>query len=355
MSPINKLALIVSLLPLALAAQEVEPEPAERARLADKSLILDIVQAGERYVAVGSRGHVLVSSDGLDWEQAEEVPVRATLTRVDFAGGRLWAVGHDTTIIHSTDMGRTWSLQHFEPEWERPLLDVHFFNSNEGLAVGAYGLLMTTSDAGQTWESRDMVDAMESEAIDWSDAAEAAYDLAETPENEPGPEEEEFYDASEDFDRGCYEFVECHLNAILALDDDRLMLAGERGYGFRSTDGGETWESIKFPYPGSMFGLLATPGGVMAFGLRGHVQLSSDFGDSWAVLENGVDSTLLGGTLDPNGYPVMVGAGATVLTYNTETGRFSVSEDRLGSDYAAVLFTQDGEMILAGEDGLKNE
>lgn len=349
------LAVLVFLVyPVVPAAQEVEPRAAERVPLADESLILDVVQAGERYVAVGARGHVLTSHDGLEWEQAEHVPVRATLTRAAFSGGRLWAVGHDTTIISSSDMGRTWSLQHFKPEWERPLLDVHFFDANEGIAVGAYGLLMTTSDGGQSWESSDMVDVMTSEDIDWSEAAESAYELAETPSEEPDVEEE-FYDASEDFDRGCYEFVECHLNAVLALDRERLMIAGERGYGYRSTDGGATWESFKFPYPGSMFGLLETAEGIIAFGLRGHVQLSRNFGDDWELLESGVDATLLGGTLDPNGYPVMVGAGATVLTYNPHTGRFSVSEDRLGSDYAAVRFTDAGEMILAGEDGLKNE
>lgn len=353
--PLFRLLVLVSfILSAPLLAQDIEPETAEHARLADESLILDVTRAGERYVAVGARGHVLISRDGLEWEQAEHVPVRATLTRVDFAGGRLWAVGHDTAIINSSDLGRTWTLQHFEPEWERPLLDVHFFNANEGLAVGAYGLVMKTGDGGQSWESMDMVDVMTSEAIDWSDAAEAAYELADTPEDEPDPADE-FYDASEDFDRGCYEFIECHLNAILVHDDGRIMLAGERGYGFRSSDRGESWESFRFPYPGSMFGLLPVRDGILAFGLRGHVQLSHDFGDSWEVLDSGVDSTLLGGDLDPDGQPVMVGSGATILTYHPPTGDFRVSEDRLGSDYAAVLFTAEGSMILAGEDGLKHE
>lgn len=346
--------LVLLAAPAFVFAQEIEPEPAERVPLADESLILDVTRAGTRYVAVGARGHVLTSRDGVEWQQAEQVPVRATLTRVDFAGGRLWAVGHDTTIIHSSDLGETWTLQHFEPEWERPLLDVHFFDANEGMAVGAYGLIMKTRDGGRSWESVDMADVKTSEAIDWSEAAEAAYDLAETPGDEPDPADE-FYDASQDFDRGCYEFVECHLNAILVLDDRRIMLAGERGYGFRSRDRGESWESFRFPYPGSMFGLLPVYNGVLAFGLRGHVQLGSDFGDNWEVLETDIQSTLLGGTLDPDGRPVIVGAGATVLRYDPRSGRISVSEDRLGSDYAAVLFTEEGRMILAGEDGLSHE
>jgi photosystem II stability/assembly factor-like uncharacterized protein len=50
--------------------------------------------------------------------------------------------------------GQTWSLQHFEPDWEKPLLDVHFFNASEGLAVGAYGLYMRPvmpATAGSRW------------------------------------------------------------------------------------------------------------------------------------------------------------------------------------------------------------
>ncbi len=341
----------------ALSQAEIEAEPAERAPLADESLILDVIQAGERYIAVGARGHVLMSDDGHRWQQAESVPVRSTLTRVAFAAGGLWAVGHDTTIIFSADMGQTWSLQSFEPEWERPLLDVHFFDARRGLATGAYGLIMHTDDGGNSWQTLELADAVVSEAIDWGEAAEAAYQLTEAEDEGPGPAdvENEFYDASEDFDRGCYEFLECHLNAILAVDDEQLLIAAERGYGFRSGDGGQTWESIRMPYPGSMFGLLASGNDILAFGLRGHVQLTSDFGSSWELLDSGVQASLMGGTVDPDGNLVMVGAGATILSYRPRSGSFRVSQDRLGSDYAAVLFTADGGMILAGEDGLSHD
>jgi photosystem II stability/assembly factor-like uncharacterized protein len=328
-------------------AQGTEPRPAEPARLAAESLLLDIVRAGQRFVAVGERGHVLLSSDGENWEQAETVPVSSTLTRVAFSGGRLWAVGHDSTIIHSRDLGRNWVLQHFDPEAEKPLLDVHFFDAENGIAIGAYGLYMRTRNAGQDWTTLDMADLVTSESIDW-DAMAAA-------QMEDSTLDEEVFGEEAILDRGCYEFMECHLNAFLDTEAGTWLIAAERGYGFRSTDSGQNWEGFRFPYPGSMFGLLDLDRSIIAFGLRGHVQLSRDGGQSWTELENPLVSTLKGGTVDPQGRALMVGAGAAQLIYDPGQRRFDLQEDRLGSTYAAVLFDDDGEKILVGEDGVSHE
>jgi photosystem II stability/assembly factor-like uncharacterized protein len=105
-----------------------------------------------------------------------------------------------------------------------------------------------------------------------------------------------------------------------------------------------------------MFGLLHMGGDkILAYGLRGNVQRSLDFGDNWTVLGTGLDSTLMGGTMDPQGRALMVGSGAARLLYDPDTGRFDLNEDRLGSDYASVLVTPDGTTVLAGADGLSYE
>src|SRR5690349_8937389 len=60
------------LMPILRAAESSEP-----ARLAAKSLLLDVARAGSRLVAVGDRGHVLLSDDeGGTWRQVI-VPTRA--------------------------------------------------------------------------------------------------------------------------------------------------------------------------------------------------------------------------------------------------------------------------------------
>ena len=55
-----------------------QPYPAEIMPRADKDLALDVTWTGERYLAVGDRGHILVSDAGRDWVQVN-VPVRAAL------------------------------------------------------------------------------------------------------------------------------------------------------------------------------------------------------------------------------------------------------------------------------------
>src|SRR5690606_35571585 len=94
-------------------------------------------------------------NDGTHWAQVS-TPVRATLTAVTFADkGHGWAVGHDAVILHSDDGGRNWKLQNFQPELERPLLDVLFSDARNGMAIGAYGLFLVTSDGGASWSELD--------------------------------------------------------------------------------------------------------------------------------------------------------------------------------------------------------
>lgn len=331
-----------------------EPRPAARLPRATQSILLGLVQAESGYVAVGERGHVLLSAEGRTWRQADFVPVQATLTSVAAVGDRLWAVGHDTTIIYSRDGGRTWALQYFDPDLEMPLLGVHFFDRHNGLAIGAYGIYLVTEDGGVHWAQYDLADRVTSEAIDWEAAAALVDDFIDDFLDDDDWFDDEF-DAELDFDRGCYEFMECHLNAFLDLGEGRFMIAAERGYGFRSVDGGENWESFRFTYPGSMFGLIEVGDSILAYGLRGHVQRSTDFGDSWEVLDSPIESSLLGATVDPDGRVFIVGASAARLTYDPATGQLSATEDRLGSAYSSVLFTADGHRILIGEEGVKHE
>lgn len=352
-SPMAALAVLLIVLSASHAQDDpsLEPQPAIQAPLADESLLLDVVSHDDGYVVVGSRGHVLLSSDGREWRQAQAVPVQSTLTRVESLGRRLWAVGHDAVIISSSDGGENWFIQSWDPEAQEPLLDVLFLNPNEGFAVGAYGRYMTTVDGGINWEVGRLTDRVTSEAIDWAAVARQQGSVETVPEE--FQEDDGNGSPEDEVNKGCYEFGECHLNALLHLGDGRMMIAAEAGYGFRSRDEGETWEAFRFPYPGSMFGLLEQRGCVVAFGLRGHIQKSCDFGETWDEVPNENQQSLLGGDVRSDGTAILVGSGATRVALDP-AGGFTVEADQLGSDYASVVAAADG-LILAGENGVRHE
>lgn len=352
------LFLVAGIQPVPAQGQDGQPEPAIQAPLAAESLLMDVIEYnGAGFVAVGARGHVLLSKDGHEWTQAQAVPLQSALTRVTSFSRRLWAVGHDASIISSMDGGQTWFIQHrdpegddLEPEAQGPLLDVMFMNPNEGIAVGAYGRYMTTDDGGINWRVERISERVISEAIDWQAMARQQGGYETLPDDYEMPDGTSPLDM---LDQGCYEYDECHLNAILRSGEDRLMIAAERGYGYRSEDRGRTWESFRFPYPGSMFGLVEQGDCILAFGLRGKIQRSCDFGTSWEVLETGSEQTLMGGDVDSDGRAILVGAGATRIMIYPD-GEIERDADLLGSDYAAVLVSAD-ELILVGDNGVRHD
>ncbi len=291
------------------------PQFAVESPKAASSLLLSVAHAGKRLVAVGDRGHILLSDDdGKTWTQAK-VPTRQLLTSVFFVNERKgWAVGHDAQILVSDDAGSTWTRQFEDLGREAPLLDIWFADEQHGLAVGAYGALLETRDGGQHWE-----------------------DVSERLDNED----------------------QFHLNAIAAVKDNGLLVVGEAGSLFRSKDWGATWEKLEGPYEGSLFGAIGTAdaGGVLVYGLRGHLFRSADFGDSWEEIplkaaSGDLEFGLSDGALLADGRIVVVGHGGSVLE-STDGGRsFSVFNrpDRLS--LAGVSATGDGHLILVGQGGV---
>lgn len=113
-------------------------------------------QAGQRLVAVGDHGVVILSDDGKTWRQSQEVPVDGLLTALSFIDARQgWAVGQGGVLLHTTDGGEHWSLQQ-RFEGKPALLSVWFANASRGLVSGAYGYLARTLDGGQSWQRLEL-------------------------------------------------------------------------------------------------------------------------------------------------------------------------------------------------------
>ncbi|MFT6154030.1 MAG: photosystem II stability/assembly factor-like uncharacterized protein [Bermanella sp.] len=341
--------------------------PARATLKATSSLLLDIIKVGERLVAVGGRGHIIFSDDeGFTWKQAS-VPVISTLTSVFFINSTSgWAVGHDAVVLHTKDSGETWvkqfdgfeanemvlaqakankrileselskvrvmgnsdriyeveeqlenatfaledALADFEDRSTKPLLDLWFKNSNEGFVVGAYGMVFKTLDGGQSWK-------------DWTINV-------------------------ENLDR-------FHINSIVQVSGDKLMMVGEAGLMLRTTNGGDKWEQMFSPYEGSFFGItsLTKQGIQVAYGLRGNLARTEDFGSNWRLVDTGTKQTLIGGTDRLGRVIFIVGNGGGFLR-GFDFARKWESKIRVDrANTAAIIESNAGHFVIVGENGVQ--
>jgi photosystem II stability/assembly factor-like uncharacterized protein len=289
------------------AQDETAPEPAIMARLAPKALALDAVVVDGTMIAVGERGHILVSADGGNSWQQQASPTRTMLTAVYFYNRDLgWAVGHDSAILRTADGGTTWELVNWMPEDESPFFDVWFSDVDNGVAIGAYGAYYETTDGGGSWSSRWISDD------DW------------------------------------------HLHQIARSDTGRLYIAAEAGSVYRSDDGGENWITLPSLYEGSYFGVLPLEGdSVLLFGLRGHLYRSDDAGESWQEIETGTDAMLTDGISLEDGTIVIVGLAGAVLKSSDGGHTFELHPQTNRRGISAVADAGDGKLLLAGEFGVK--
>ncbi len=272
------------------AAEFVDPldEPAAMTTLAASSMVNAVAVAGNTLVAVGSRGHVLLSADdGKSWTQSP-VPLSTDLVAVHFASPELgWAVGHDSVVIHTRDGGKSWirqldgrkALKILLSRYEQqaatdgrsaailrsvkitmgqsavedclplPLLDVWFKNDKVGYVVGAFNLIFRTTDGGDTWEP-------------W-------LHQVDNPR-------------------------EYNLHAVRGINED-VFIVGERGLVLKLDEESGRFAQVPVSYEGSFFGLIADPNYLVVYGMRGHAFLSADGGASFRQLELGTAQSIVGG------------------------------------------------------------
>jgi photosystem II stability/assembly factor-like uncharacterized protein len=245
-----------------------QDRPALKLRNVAEAVMLGVAKAGARLVAVGERGAVGLSDDGgKSWRQAAMVPVDVTLTAVQFIdAAQGWAVGHAGVILATKDGGEHWSKQ-FDGQAaarlaereaaasgdarlareaarlvadgaDKPLLAVHFSSPRQGIAVGAYNLIVATEDGGANWHS-----------------------LMGRLDNPQG----------------------AHLYAV-NTDGQFVYIAGEQGVFFVSSDGGRSFQRRELPYKGSWFSMARDGDSLVLAGLRGTAYRSPDRGRTWTRL-----------------------------------------------------------------------
>lgn len=306
--------------------------PSVEARLASKSLLLDIAKVGlNQLVAVGEHGHILLSGDGINWQQAS-VPLQTTLTSVFFLDSKLgWAVGHDATILNSVDGGLTWNIQQNKPDLEKPLLDIVFKNATEGLAIGAYGLSFRTADGGKTW-----VNEFHSELL-LPDDAEYLAELKQE-------DEEAYLDEASS--------ILPHFNRLV-MDGRTLYMVGEIGLIAKSNDFGKQWLPFDEIYQGSFFDMARTrQGNLLVVGLRGHVFRSLKNGTPWQLRQTNTTALINDIVLSEDERIFLLANNGTLLESSDDGQSFRLRPQKDGKALIAGVWFN-GQLVAVSDVGVK--
>lgn len=275
--------------------------------------ILSATRAGQRIIAVGDFGVIVLSDDGgTSFRQARSVDSRSTLTSVIFVDEKTgWAVGHWGAILKTVDGGENWALQRSDIKTDRPLFSVYFKNAREGFAVGLWSLLLQTSDGGHTWTQVKLPPP-------------------------PGSTK-----------------ADTNLYRIFATTNGILFIAAEQGRVLRSTDGGVSWTYLDTGYTGSFWSGVATHNGaVIVAGLRGTIYRSTDDGDHWQRAKTPLEGSITDITQLANGD--VVAAGLDGDEYTSHDGGITFEGKQRNDRAALTALTASGNAkpVWFSKDGV---
>lgn len=311
-------------------------------RAAVSSLVGVTATPGGKLVAVGQRGHILLSDDkGANWTQAK-VPVSSDLVAVQFPSAKVgWAVGHDGLVLKTVDSGATWEVvltgrsygnllvefyeravaagQHnlktaleqarrFREEGpDKPFLDVWFENDNSGWIVGAFNLILKTDDGGVSW-------------IPWIDRT----------QNE----------------------MEYTLFSIRNIAGE-LYISGELGLLLRLNREKQVFTEVKTSYPGTFFGVTGNNRLLVAYGLRGNALSSADRGKSWQQLNTGLAGGVVDGAYLADGRLVLASADGQVVLSEDEGKTFRRVEYPASTSLSSFVPISRNSLLAVGAKGTR--
>lgn len=275
-------------------------------------------------------------------------PQKAPLVAVHRQGNRWLAVGDYGTILTSRDAGKRWTQAQKVP-YAGLLTAAAMADERVGWAVGHGGAILRTDDGGQTWRLQKQLDG--GPVLLSVLAADArrvlvvgAYGTAVA--SEDGGETWTPVRVAEgrDGDR--------HFNQAFVAGG-ATYLAAEGGAAYRSADGWQHWTPVDTGVTGSLWGGLATrDGGVVLFGMSGRVLYSRDQGRHWQPVETGLTQSLTDAVELPDGRLVVVGNGGVLAVGTLGNGplRSSVLPDR--RNIHAVAPAPSGGLALFGAFGV---
>lgn len=311
-----------------------------------KGVVSGIARQGERLIAVGPRGLILVSTDAsATWKQVAS-PIATDLVSVKFQDSKTaWAVGHDAVALRSVDGGVSWQkvldgrsvltllrntytarvkagekvagalLGEIDRSVEQsatpdalpsPFLDVWFANELEGYLVGAFGLVLRTMDGGRQWEP--IVDLL-------------------------------------DNDR------RFHLYAVTGNDTQRF-IAGEQGLLLQFDVSSKRFVKVETPYAGTFFGIDLQGRKLLVYGLRGNAYVKPVPTEAWIKVETGIESNIVSAVYFSDDQLVLVSQSGQLLLVSADYQTSKVLKNSVSGEVLGAVASGPKSMALARLSGV---
>jgi len=270
-----------------------------------------IAKTSERQaIAVGEAGAVAVITSIGPGEGGLEIEVSSIghtpLTDVcSWSNGVTLVTGHDGALLRSVDK-TSWQVPELvkvhKDTLDGPLFSCWCGSGGDGMAVGAFGRVLRTNDFGATWESIGLSD-------------DDAY----------------------------------HLYRVYK-SGEALVIAGEAGRLYRSTDDGSHWVREQTPYPGSLFGAMRVNDSDLLYGLRGTVVARKRGDLEWSYLQKpGVTESYFTGGITRWG-AVLAGDGGSIDI--VADGKISPFLRLQGRQAVIGVVDLDGHFLVATTSGV---
>lgn len=265
--------------------------------------MLSVDRVSNRLIAVGELGSISLSTDqASSWSKIDS-PVDTSLTSVFMLNeSTAWAAGHDATIIKTTNGGKHWEIMYSNIELDAPIFDIWFKDQKNGIAIGAYGLLLITNDGGINWKKE--------------------------------------YLGEDDF----------HLFSIIEGNDE-IFFASEMGGVYQFTDI-NNWKYFNTDYEGSLFNgiVLDDSRELLLFSMQGNILQGKD--NSWNKVKLATSSVVNHSRYSKKWGIVAVGADGLIIHGNNPNElKINYLEDRL--PIANVQQLDNGDLVIVGKMGIR--
>lgn len=292
----------------------VDDAPLTQQKIYFSDKFFDVAALGpERALVVGYGGKILETTDGGFSFEARESGTDLALYDVSVVGEKIWISGQEGLILHSADDGKTFAAQ--KSNTQNYLFAIQMIDASRGFAVGDRSTIVKTTDGGKTWVAETLT-PVPPEGADPNDPDQmlamqdpVLYDLHFLNEN-VGWVVGEFGRILHTTDGGAsWHEQQTSLMGeatgivdpmdiptffgVHPLSEREVIVTGLEGRIARTTDGGATWafEPMKLAYPivDPLYDAVVTADGTgWAVGAAGEVVTRKPGAETWSRAELGM-------------------------------------------------------------------